>query len=243
MESTLVLAVLAICVAAFTQSTVGFGTAMVGMPLLVGIVGIQVAAPLVALVGLTTEILLLIFLRGHLDLRVIGRLVLAATAGVPVGIFLIKRLDEAVVLAVLGVVLVAYALYNLIGFKMPPLVSPVWAYVLGFSSGVLGGAYNTSGPPVVIYGTGRRWSPDEFRANLQAFFLVIDVIVVGSHAVAGNLTATVWRTFLFGLIGLGVGMALGLVVGKRINPETFRRIILALLIVLGTRLLFDAVMA
>lgn len=240
MDSTLLLAVLAILVAVFTQSAVGFGTAMVGMPLLVGIVGIQVAAPLVALVGLTTEVLLLIILRGHVDLRVIGRLVLAATVGVPVGILLIRQLDEQVVLALLGVVLISYALYNLSGLKMPLLVSPIWAYLLGFSSGVLGGAYNTAGPPVVIYGTGRRWPPDEFRANLQGFFLVIDVIVVASHAAAGNLTPAVWQVYLYGLIGLAVGMALGLAFGNRVNPETFRRIILVLLIVLGARLLFDA---
>ncbi|MCS6845010.1 MAG: sulfite exporter TauE/SafE family protein [Caldilineales bacterium] len=234
----LLLAALAIFISVFTQSTVGFGTAMVGMPLLVSIVGIRVAAPLVALIGLTTEVLLLFILRGHLEVRSIARLVAAAAVGVPLGIWGVRHLSEALVVGLLGVVLVAYALYNLVGLQVPPLAAAKWAYVFGFASGVLGGAYNTSGPPVVIYGTGRRWSPDEFRANLQGFFLVIDAMVVAGHAAAGNLTGEVWQVYLVGLGALAAGMALGLAVGRRIAPETFRKLVLVTLALLGLRLLW-----
>lgn len=238
--SVLLLAALAIFIAVFTQSTVGFGTAMVGMPLLVSIVGIKIAAPLVALLGLTTEVLLLFILRGHLEVRAILRLVAAAAVGVPLGIWGVRHLSEALVVGLLGLVLVAYAVYNLMGLRVPPLAAPKWAYVFGFASGVLGGAYNTSGPPVVIYGTGRRWSPDEFRANLQGFFLVIDALVVAGHAAAGNLTAEVARVYLVGLAALAGGMAVGLAIGRRMAPETFRRLVLATLLVLGLRLAAQA---
>ena len=42
--------VLAIFLAVFTQSLAGFGSALIAMALLPGIVGIQIATPLVALV-------------------------------------------------------------------------------------------------------------------------------------------------------------------------------------------------
>ena len=45
----------AIFFAIFTQSLTGFGSALISMPLLVGLLGIQIAAPLVALVGLISE--------------------------------------------------------------------------------------------------------------------------------------------------------------------------------------------
>ena len=42
----------------------------------------------------------------------------------------------------------------------------------GFFAGILGGAYNTNGPPVVIYGSLRKWSPATFRATLQGYFFM-----------------------------------------------------------------------
>lgn len=77
-----------------------------------------------------------------------------------------------IVTAFLGVVIVAYALYALFNPTLPELAQRSWAYGFGFAGGVLSGAYNTSGPPVVIYGTCRCWQPAEFKSNLQGYFLL-----------------------------------------------------------------------
>ena len=67
-----------------------------------------------------------------------------------------------------------------------------WAYPAGFIAGCLGGAYNTAGPPVIVYGSLRQWPKEEFRAVLQAFFFVNAVFTVASHTIARHLTTTVW---------------------------------------------------
>ena len=57
----------------------------------------------------------------------------------------------------------------------------------GLLSGILTGAYNVGGPPVVIYADARRWTPDAVRSNLQSFFLLKGVMLVGVHALSQKL--------------------------------------------------------
>jgi uncharacterized protein len=104
-------------------------------------------------------------------------------------------------------------------------------------SGLLGGAYNTSGPPVIVYGNCRRWSPQEFKSNLSGFFLAGSSVVVSTHWAGGNLTSDVWFFFLISLPALLVGFLAGQGMDKWLNPETFRRIVLVLLAILGARLM------
>lgn len=223
--------------ASFTQSVVGFGTAMVGMPLMVGVLGIHTSSPLVALLGLTLEAVMLLRYRQSLALRSLWRLMLAAVAGIPLGVLALRRLDESLVLSILGAVILLYALYGLLRLRLPQLRSHGWAYLAGFLSGILGGAYNTAGPPVVIYGHCKRWPPEEFRGNLQGMFLIIDLLVASNHALAGNFTPTVWRAFAVGVIPLLAGFVTGTHLAVRIDPARYSRLVLVMLVALGLRLL------
>jgi hypothetical protein len=237
--SSIVLAVVAIVFfASFTQSVVGFGTAMVGMPLMVTVLGIQTSSPLIALLGLTLETIMLLYYRQSVSVTVMWRLIIAAVAGIPLGVLAIQRIPEQTVLTVLGVVIAGYAIYGLLRLRLPTLESNLWAYGAGFLSGVLGGAYNTAGPPVVIYGHCKRWPPEEFRGNLQGFFLVIDLLVVVNHTVVGNMTADVWRNYLIALAPLVIGFVVGTRLATRIDPALYSRIVLVMLVILGVRLIF-----
>ncbi len=229
--------VFTIFLAIFTQSLTGFGTGLVSMALLPALVGIRESAPLVALTAGTLELALVIRYRDTLNVQSVWRLLLAALVGIPLGIVLLRNLDERVVLTFLGIILVGYPVYALFNPHLPKLDGRPWPYLFGFVAGLLGGAYNTSGPPVIIYGDSHRWSPAEFKANLQGFFLLNDALVIASHALNGNLTSWVWQTYLMTIPGIAFGMIGGLALSRFINPATFRKIVLALLIVLGLRMI------
>lgn len=235
--------VLAVFLAVFVQSLAGFGVALVGMPLLVALVGVRTASPLIALLGVTLEVFLLLYYRAHVDVRVVWRLVAAAAVGIPLGIWALNSVPEDIVLAVLGAVVLGYALYGLLNLRLPRLSHALWPWLLGFASGVLGGAYNTAGPPVIIYGNCRRWSPAEFKANLQGFFLPVSLFVAVGHALGGNLTIQVWQYYLLALAPTAVGIVAGLRLDRRVNAQTFRKLVLWLLVVLGASLLWGSVFA
>jgi len=227
-----------ILLAVFVQSMAGFGLALVSMALLPGIVGIQVAAPLVALVSIPLEFLLLVKYSSELNISAVWPLILASMFGIPLGIYVLKRVDEDIVLTFLGIVITGYALYSLLEVKLPQMKHPIWAYGSGFFAGLLGGAYNTAGPPVIIYGNCRGWLPAEFKGNLQSFFLVGTLFVVAAHVLSGNLTEVVWLDFLWVIPAIGLGFVAGTWLDRYLNPEVFRKVVLVLLILMGLRLIF-----
>ncbi len=224
-------------VSAFTQTLTGFGSALVSMSILPPLLGIQVASPLVALMAITLEGILLVRLRSAINLRAVWRLSLAALAGIPIGLVLARTVSEDIVLTVLGVILVGYSLYALITPRLPELKHHAWAFAFGFVGGILSGAYNVAGPAAVIYGNCRRWNPDEFRSNLQAFFLVNDAFVLINHGLAGNLQPIVWSYYLVAFPAILLGIFFGLKLDRHINPDVFRRLVQVLLIVMGVRLI------
>lgn len=209
------------------------------MAVLPPLLGMQITSPLVALLTLVLEIGLLIYYREALNVRNIWRVVAAALVGIPLGILYLKQVDETVAMSILGVVIAGYALYGLLRFRLPRLEHRAWGYLAGLTAGLLGGAYNTSGPPVIIYGTCRGWEPAEFKGNLQGFFLVSSLVVATSHGISGSFSPEIWRYFFLSLPLLGLGTVSGLLLDKRINLGSFRQMVLALLVVLGLRLAFS----
>lgn len=237
MNSTLLFSVLAIFLGAFTQSLTGFGVALVAMAILPSLWGLQIATPLVALTGIVLESALLIRYHESLQIKSIWRLVAASVVAIPFGIYFLRQLDERIALFILGLIIFGYALYALIGFRLPELHHPLWAWLTGLASGMLGGAYNTAGPPVVIYGNCRRWPPQEFRSNLSGFFIVNSIMVVSTHFLSGNFTREVMSIFWWTLPALALGFIAGQSLDKWLNPSIFRKIVLVVLIVLGIRLM------
>lgn len=170
MSDTVILLVIGVVfLALFTQSLSGFGLSLVSMPLLVPALGIQTAAPFIAVIALVGEVILLAYYREALNIGVVWRLALASIIATPLGVFLLQSAPERLVLTLLGVIVAGYALYALLKFRLPRLEHSLWAYTAGFFAGLLGGAYNTSGPPVILYGNCRRWPRDSFKSNLQGF--------------------------------------------------------------------------
>ena len=226
--------------AALTQSATGFGLALVSMPLLSMRLPLPQATALVATVSMAVEITILWRYWEHLRWGPVTRLVLASLVGIPVGVALLRRWPERWLLAGLGAVLAAYALYALAGWRLPRLRAPFWPWLMGFLAGALGGAYNTSGPPVILYGHARGWPPAEFKANLQAFFLSSSTAVFVAHLLAGHIGAATWLRAAWAAPGLALGLWAGGRLDAYLPPERFRRLVLVALLLLGGRMLWTA---
>ena len=234
-------ALLIVFFAIFTQSLAGFGSGLVSMAFLPDIIGVRTAVPLVALITGTLEAFLLIRYRAAFNLSAVWRMTLASIVTIPLGVWALRNINEKILLPVLGFIMAGYALYALLNFRLPRLEHPAWAFIAGALAGLLSGAYSVGGPPAIIYGTCRGWDPDEFKGNLQGFFLVNDGLSIITHGFAGNLTPTVWNYYLWALPVLALGMLAGTSLDRVIPPQTFRKIVLGLLVVMGVRMMMIAV--
>jgi len=134
--------------------------------------------------------------------------------------------------------IIFYAIYNLMGLKLPELKNQNWAFAAGLFGGIMSGAFNTSGPPIVAYAHSQKWEVKEFKANLQAYFLMTTIMANFSHLIAGNFQMSMLPKILFALPFVLLGNSLGIYVSQFIKPEIFRKVVLLLLLVIGIKMLF-----
>ncbi|MCB9101514.1 MAG: sulfite exporter TauE/SafE family protein [Anaerolineales bacterium] len=233
----LLAAVLIITLSTLVRSTFGFGDALIAMPLLTLVAGVTVATPLVGLVALTTATTIVIGNWRLIDIKAAWRLIVASLMGIPFGLYLLQTAPESLVKRILGLLLIGFSLYHLTRPQLPHLTESKLAYPFGFVAGILGGAYNTNGPPVVVYGTLRRWPPTHFRATLQGYFLPTSLFIASGHALSGFWTGDVLRTygwsipFVFGAIFVGGRL------NRRLPVAQFIRILYVVLLILGALLM------
>ena len=223
----------------FVNSVAGFGLALVAMPFLISLLGLKNAVPLMALIGLSVLFFLSIRFRRALSFGMVWRLLAASLVAIPFGVQILGQVPEIITLTFLGVVIVLYVLYRAFKLPMPALSNPNWAFLFGAIGGLLSGAYSTSGPPIVTYADARRWSPDEFRSNLSAYFFTNTIFTIIVHYFSGNLTGLVIQSWLLALPFMAAGLAAGYYMDRFINQDRFSKIVFILLFILGGRMAFS----
>lgn len=237
----MILVVGVLFVAAFVRSALGFGDAVIAMPLLALAVGLKTATPLVAFIGPTISILILARGWRKIDMRSAARLIAASFLGIPFGIYGLARLPEEPLKAALGMLILLYGLFGLAWPGVRVKSERGWVpWAVGWTAGVLGGAYNTNGPPVVAYGMLRGWPPEGFRTTLQGYFLPTGLAILAGHGLAGMWTGEVVKLYLYSLPAIGLGVVLGGLVNRKLTHDLFAKLVYGFLAAMGTALLVRA---
>jgi uncharacterized membrane protein YfcA len=243
MDSVTLHILLIVFVATLIRSTFGFGEGLIAVPLLALTVPIAVAAPLVVLLSITIAAVVVLQDWHRIHLRSAGWLLAPTLVGIPLGIALLTSAHQHVVKAVLALVILAFSGYSLMGSKPLRLHDDHRAWLLGcgFLAGILGGAYGMNGPPLVVYGAMRRWSPQHFRATLQGYFLPASVVTMAGFRLAGLWTPAVTHDYLLSLPAAIPAIFLGRFINHRLRGEAFLKYVYGGLICIGLVLLAQAI--
>lgn len=234
------------------HTTAGFGSALVAMPLTTIVIDVRVATPLQAFAGLSLCILIFYQHREHWLWWESLPLILGAVVGIPIGTYALTSLPQSIVLGCLAVVVLGYAIFDLIstrrrgqdellderaGEPSATRMQAGSAGIAGLFSGILAGAYATGGPPVVIYAVIRGWRKERFKSILQSLFIFSGSFLLLWQASRGLITWDVGKYAVFAYPGLFTGMVIGRAIDRHIDHVRFRKLVLAVLIVLGIMLL------
>lgn len=232
-----------ILIATVIRSAFGFGEALVAVPLLAFWLPLPVAAPLAVLVSITIAGIVVIQDWKKIHVRSAGWLVASSLFGIPLGLLLLTNSHQRGVKAALGIIIIAFAVYSLIGRAPLELNqdSRGWLLACGFCAGVLGGAYGMNGPPLAVYGAMRRWSAQHFRATLQGYFLPASIIGMVGYGFAGLWTSAITRFYLLSLPVTFLGVYLGRVINHRLQGEAFFKYLYLGLAAIGALLLAQAI--
>jgi uncharacterized membrane protein YfcA len=239
-DGTTLLVLAVIFLATLIRSAFGFGEALIAVPLLALVIPVEVATPLAVLFSVTVAAVIVLQDWRQVHIGSAGRLLLATLPGIPLGLWLLTAVAEPVVKGALAVIIIAFSGYNLAGRPRWQLTDDRLAWLFGFVGGVLGGAYGMNGPPLVIYGALRRWSPGHFRATLQGYFLPASLLGLGGYWLAGLWVPAVTRYYLWCLLPAFAAILLGRAINQRLKGHTFLVYVHLGLVAVGGALLSQA---
>jgi uncharacterized membrane protein YfcA len=234
MEFNILLLILTILFfSSLVRSTFGFGDALVAMPLLALFIDIKTATPVVAIIALIIAAYIFVGSKNEIKFSEIKKIIIPTLLGIPIGVIYLKNVDEVFIKLVLAFLLIIFGLFKLISVKSFKAINPNYAYLFGLVSGLLGGAYNTNGPPLIIFGSLRNWSASTFRATLQGIFLPVNFFIVLNHGIGGLWNNNVLKILLYALPVVVFATLLGGYIHKKIPTEKFNKYIYIMLILIG----------
>jgi uncharacterized membrane protein YfcA len=231
----------ALFAAGLAQGLSGFGSGLVAMSLLPLIWPVSFSVAISAVYSLFIAGALAWQLRAHLRLRDVLIPITGALVCVPIGARVLTHLDSTVAMTCLGVLLTFYASWSLVRPKRPTThMSRGWGAAAGIGSGLLTGALNTGGPPIVAWIGAQPWSKDEMKGTLQVFFIPSSVVAITTYTLSGVLTLETLGWNLRLAPALAGGLLVGTLLYSRVPQEGFRRILLVGLFIVGVHYITGA---
>jgi uncharacterized membrane protein YfcA len=229
---------LAVLAGGFVQSTIGFGLAVVAAPFVVLLAPeLMPAALLVPSLALP----LLVLSHGDRDIawRPLGWALGARTLFTPVGVAVVAWFSPRAIAALVGVLILLTVALSVRTIDLRP--TPRNAAVAGAISGVSGTSAAIGGPFLALVLQHER--PERVRSTLAAFFVGGSLLGLGGLFLGGELAreqlvaGLVWVPFAL------LGYALSAPLRARIDPERFRRAVLAFCVVASLTVIARAVLA
>lgn len=219
------------------QGMFGFAFMLFAVPLTSFFLSIKVAVPLLSIFLALISGILTFQLKGKYDYRDIMPLIIGAVFGIPVGIYFLMESSEGLIKSTLGILLIAYSAYSLLVKRMLFRLPEWTGYLFGFLAGALGGAFNITGPAVIIFVLTRKRSRADTVGSLNFFFFATSILIVVFHIAMGNITGDLALTFLKFVPAVIAGMLLGTYIFRRMTDESFKKGLFVILIVMGIMLL------
>lgn len=239
--STFLLIAAIIFAAATIRSTLGFGDAVLALPLLNILIDPQLAQPLMALCSLTSAIWMTWRDWRDMAFDKTWRLLLTVVIGLPIGVMFLKLGDPRYVKIGLGVLVIGFAIFRATGGAKLQRTPHGLTYAVGLLAGILCGAYNVLGVVLAVYGAIAGWEVRQLRMTLQGVMLPAGFVLVGTHAAVGLLTVQTLQAFAFVLPLLILAGVIGQVAAHRVKPSRFDKILTGSLFAMGSVLLWRTI--
>ena len=226
-----------IAFASFVLGLVGFGNGLVAMALLPFVMSPVTAIAVLTVYTVVFAAVIAVPLRRDLVPHPVLELLAGTVLGVPLGVWMIRALPLTALNRLIGATLLLVVLAEWSGRGPRRLPGRAWSVGAGALAGVTGAAVGTPGPPVIVYCAAQGWSSRTIKANLQAFFVVNQAVVLAGYWWAGVLDREVWRLSASFALPAAAGTAVGILLFGRIDAQRFRRLVFSLLLVAGVLLL------
>ncbi len=243
-------ATLAIISGALIIGGVVKGVASFGLPIVSMAIMLNFVPPLTVLGLLVAPILVtnlwLSARAGNLGepLRRFWPMITAGVVFLFIGARLVVAIDTAVLFAFLGCFVVAFAASNLMKPRVHPLRPETerWAGPLaGALGGFLGGITTIWGPPMMMYFVMLKLPKDTFVRTVGLSWFSLAVPFTFAYWNNGIFRGDIIWMSVAACVPSMIGIRIGEVIRERIDQQTFRRLMLVMLLIIGLNLIRRAV--
>jgi uncharacterized membrane protein YfcA len=162
------------------ERAVGLGLSLVAAPLLTLAIGPVDAVRLLVLLALPINLGNTLLLRRSVRRSDVIRIAIPAVVLMPLFAITVHHAPRPVLTVLAGLACVGAAGLVASGRSIPGLRGTVGAIAAGAASAALNAIAGLSGPPVALYAANAGWRRDRLRGNLQAYFLVLDLVAIPS---------------------------------------------------------------
>lgn len=233
---TLVIILAVYLLAGFVKGVVGLGLPLVSVGLLTAVIGLQPAVALLVVPAMLTNIWQ--GFTGQDTARLFRRfwlLFLPAMLFTWPGTMALKHVNVGYLSSLLGVSLILYTALNLmrVTFNVPPQWEGPLNPIIGAISGVLAGLIGAFAVPGVVYLQSTRLSREELVQTMGMIFTLAAIGMSISLSGQNLLSAQLGLVSAFAVVPAVAGMAIGTRIRKKTSEQSFRRIFLIALGVLG----------
>jgi len=226
--------------ALFARGFTGFGSSLIMTPLLMLFLDAKAAVTAAALTQVPVGFWIAFESRSSINKPYLKLLLPPSILGIIVGSFALVNFDSDLLKRVFGLITVIFAIRIMLAVNQGSAPGKRWplgiGYLVGALGGVLGGAFGTSGPPIIVYLEKQVDNKDVLRATLLAYFLATDCLRLTSYALAKLVT---WQVFFISLAMIPaalIGAYWGARLSTNVGEGTFRLIVGVLLFATGVLL-------
>ena len=221
-----------VLVASCVQGLTGFGFAVVAVPLLATLGGLDDAIAIAGLLGLWASVNTIRSSHPDIHWPVVRSLLRGTAIGLPVGMYVVHLIDTRRLTVVTGVVVLALAAALLMGLQIR-CTRPIAQGVTGVLSGTLGACTGMTGPPVVIALRGTDLSAAATRATLAVTLGTAGAAILALRTLTGHVHVSSLPVVALAVPLVWAGNRVGQWVFARVTPAGYRAVVMFLLVVSG----------
>ncbi len=217
-----------VLVAAFLQSSTGFGFSQVSVPVMITLFAPRDAVQITLILSLAISLVMLRSTNAEVDSTLLKRWIWSALAGLPVGILLFHFLPvlwiKLVLVASLGVAML------FLSFRMRLERTARRDALSGFLSGALTSSVGLPGPPLLVYTSSVNMEKSTVRSTTLTFHTVVYGFGIISQVVTQGISVSTLVTTAALLAPLLLGIGAGHVIFPLLSQRVFKLLLYGILL-------------
>ena len=233
MNNEIIIGSLIVFIAGFFQGLTSFGFSLIAIPFLVIMFPLQETVPIIVILSICANICVIYNCIKEVKIGKMWLLILAGIIFVPFGSFALVYIDSNYLKLVFAIIVIVFSLLLFLNKSFPIKNEKIGYTLAGSLSGFLNGSLSLSGPPVVLFLSNQGVRKESFRANLSFYFIILNLIAIGTYLSNGLLSIIILEKTLYFIPAMLLGVFIGIKKAKKLNEVLFKKIALMLLIISG----------